>query len=206
MIEYLKGYLESKSTNNVVIDIKGVGYLVFISLSTFARLPDIGCIIKMYTIETIAGMYNKNFTVSLYGFLSKEEKEMYILVKNEVPGIGAKKSMEYIDKISKSFLSFKKAIITNNQTMLSENFGFTKKSADRLITALKDKILIVNLKEDKIINNDVVVNNEKISEAIKGIVALGYKPLHVRQVVNKIYECNKDITLECLIKKSLQDL
>jgi Holliday junction DNA helicase RuvA len=204
VINYLCGILDLKSTNSVTINVNGVGYIVSIPTFSFSKLPERGSFVKIYVVETVAGMYGG--VIHLYGFLTKEERDMYILIKNEVPTTGAKKAMEYIDKISKSFADFETAIITENSSILNSIFGFTKKTADKLIAALKEKILTINAIEKEKLLNIKINKNMIVSEAIEALTALGYKQQQARITVDKIYEYNKNITLEDLIKKSLQDL
>jgi Holliday junction DNA helicase RuvA len=204
MIDYLSGILDSKSTNGIIIDMNGIGYEILIPIFVSYKLPKIGSLIKVYIVESITGMYSG--ITSLYGFLTKEEKELYLLIKNEVPGTGAKKAIDYIDKISKSFIDFKIAIISKNPSILIDLFGFTKKTADKLIAALEDKIVVVNNISDKENINTKTIENIMILEAVESLIVLGYKEQQAKIAVNKVYEYNENITLECLIKKSLQYL
>jgi Holliday junction DNA helicase RuvA len=204
MIDYLCGLLESKSTNSITVDVNGVGYAIAIPVCALPNLPKTGNLVKIYVVEAVAGMYGG--VICLYGFLTKEEREMYLLIKDEVPSTGAKKAMEYIDKISKSFADFKAAIIAKNPSMLSGVFGFTKKTADKLIAALKDKISDVNVLGQEKWSNTKISQNSLILEAIEALIALGYKEHHARAVVSKIFEHNENITLADLIRKSLQDV
>jgi Holliday junction DNA helicase RuvA len=203
MLDYISGILESKSKDSITVDVSGIGYEAIIALSTFSKLPEIGDQVKIYVVESASGMYGG--VICLYGFLTKEEKDMYLLIKDEVPGIGAKKAMEYIDKISKSFADFKTAVISKNPSMLHAVFGFTKKTADKIIAALKDKIIGVEVSGKEKWTNVNLTENKLILEAIEGLAALGYKEQQARNAVNKIYEQNKNITLENLITKSLQE-
>jgi Holliday junction DNA helicase RuvA len=204
MIDYLYGTLDSKSKDGITIDVNGIGYEISVPVSTFLKLPETKNPIKIFIAESVAGMYGG--VVSLCGFLTIEERDMYLLIKGEVPGTGAKKAMEYIDKISKSFADFKTAIISKNPSTLNEIFGFTKKTADKLIAALKDKISTVNvLSEEKQIGAKTI-KNTMILEAIAGLMTLGYKMQQARVAVTNVYEHNENITLEDLIRKSLQYL
>ncbi|MDR3071568.1 MAG: hypothetical protein LBU29_03155 [Endomicrobium sp.] len=204
MIDFLSGILDSKSTNSVVVDIDGVGYVVSILVSDFSKLPEVKSSVKIYVVEATSGMYGG--IVYLYGFLSKEEREMYVLIKDEVPGTGAKKAMEYVDKISKSYADFKTAITTKDSSMLNNIFGFTKKTADKLISALKDKISAVSVSGEEKWSRVKIANNVVVSQAIEGLLALGYKEQHARVAVSLEYERDNSITLEDLIKRSLQNL
>lgn len=203
MLDYISGILESKSKDSITVDVSGIGYEAIIALSIFSKLPEIGDQVKIYVVESVSGMYGG--VICLYGFLTKEERYMYLLIKDEVPGIGAKKAMEYMDKISKSFADFKTAVISKNPSMLHAVFGFTKKTADKIIAALKDKIIDVEVSGKEKWTNVNLTENKLILEAIEGLTALGYKEQQARTAVNKIYEQNKNITLENLITKSLQE-
>ncbi|MDR1943020.1 MAG: Holliday junction branch migration protein RuvA [Endomicrobium sp.] len=203
MLNYIYGTLKSKSTDSITIDVNGIGYEAIVTLSTFSKLPEIGDQVKIYVVESVSGMYGG--VIYLYGFLTKEERDMYILIKDEVPGTGAKKAIEYMDKISKSFADFKTAVISKNPSMLHAVFGFTKKTADKIIAALKDKIIDVEVSGKGKWTNVNLTENKLILEAIEGLTALGYKEQEARTAVNKIYEQNKNITLENLITKSLQE-
>jgi len=203
MLDYISGILESKSKYSITISVSGIGYEAIVTLSTFSKLPEIGNQVKIYVVESVSGMYGG--VICLYGFLTKEERNMYLLIKDEVPGIGAKKAMEYIDKISKSFADFKTAVISKNPSMLHAVFGFTKKTADKLIAALKDKIIDVEVSDKEKWTNVNLTENKLILEAIEGLTALGYKEQQARTAVNKIYEQDENITLENLITKSLQE-
>ncbi|BAV58980.1 Holliday junction ATP-dependent DNA helicase RuvA [Endomicrobiia bacterium] len=204
MIDYLYGTLDSKSTDGITIDVNGIGYEISVPISTFLKLPETRNPIKIYIVESTAGMYGG--VISLYGFFTIEEREMYLLIKDKVHGIGAKKAMEYTDKISKSFANFKTAIISKNPSMLNEIFGFTKKTADKLIVALKDKISTVNVLNKEKQTGAETIKNTMVSEAIAGLITLGYKMQQARVAVTNVYENNENITLEDLIKKSLQYL
>jgi Holliday junction DNA helicase RuvA len=204
MIDYLYGILDSKSKDGITVDINGIGYGISVPLSTFLKLPEIRNPIKIYIVEAAAGIYGG--VISLHGFLTKEERDMYLLIKDEVPGTGAKKAMEYTDKISKSFADFKAAIISKNPSMLNGIFGFTKKTADKLIAALKDKISTVNISGEEKWIGIKTIENTTILEAITGLIALGYKEQQARVAVTSAYEHNENITLEDLIRKSLQYL
>jgi Holliday junction DNA helicase RuvA len=164
-------------------------------------LPNLGQEVKLYIVES-TGMYGG--VVSHYGFLSKEEREMFLLFKDEVPGTGAKKTMEYMEKISKSFADFKNAIVARDISMLSGIFGFTKKTAEKLIASLKDKIsgiIVIDTQKWSAISG-----NANFSEAIAGLVALGYKEFQARETVSKITKDNDKLSVESIIKEALKYL
>ncbi|MDR1195887.1 MAG: Holliday junction branch migration protein RuvA [Endomicrobium sp.] len=205
MIDYISGTLDSKTPDSIVVDVNGIGYKISVAVSSFEKLPEAGSGVKIYIVEAVSGMYGG--VISLYGFLSNEERDMYMLIKEEVPATGAKKAMEYLDKISKSFADFKTAVVSKNAAMLHDIFGFTKKTADKLISALKEKIISINVSGgEKWAGASSYCADTIVTEAISALMALGYKELQAKNAVNKSYEEGSDIKIEDLIKKSLKHL
>ncbi|MDR0985102.1 MAG: hypothetical protein LBL53_01260 [Endomicrobium sp.] len=205
MIDYICGILSEKYRNNIItIDVYGIGYSVFATHYVFSKLPDVGNKIKLYIVENISGIYGG--IVTLYGFSSIEERSLYLLIKKEVPGIGAKKSIEYIDRIINSLYEFKDSILTKDYLSLKK-MGFTKKTSDKLISALKDKLQSVSLFNRKKNNFSKYKkrDSEIIIEAINGLIALGYKKNKAKIAVDNAYEhiSDKNINLENLLKQSL---
>ncbi len=201
MIDYFRGTLVSKTLNNAVVEVNGTGYDVNITVSSSEKLPQSGHEIKLYIVES-TGMYGG--VVSHYGFLSKEEREMFLLIKDEVPGTGAKKTMEYMDKISKSFADFKNAVVSKDISMLTGVFGFTKKTAEKLISSLKDKISNIAVNDPA--KWAAVSQNSIAAEAIAGLIALGYKEFQAREAVSKISKDGDNMSVENIITESLKYL
>ena len=201
MIDYFKGILAYKTLNTAVVEVTGVGYSISITADTYNRLPTDGNSVKLYIIES-TGMYGG--VISYYGFLSKEERDMFVLIKDEVPSTGAKKAMEYLDKISKSFADFQAAVIKRDVSMLSGIFGFTKKTAEKLIAALKDKISNIAVKDSQKWSN--ITGDSTSSEAVAALVSLGYKETDAREIVNKIVTENKNLSVEQIITEALTKL
>ena len=201
MIDYFKGILSYKTLNTAVMEIAGIGYSVSITADTFNKLPSDGHQVKLYIIES-TGMYGG--VISYYGFLTREERDMFVLIKDEVPSTGAKKAMEYLDKISKSFADFQAAVMKRDVSMLSGVFGFTKKTAEKLVAALKDKIASVTVKDSaKWTNIDA---GSSSSEAVAALITLGYKEIYARETVNKIVSEKKNLSVEQIITESLKYL
>ncbi len=201
MIDYFKGTLSYKTLNTAVVEVMGIGYSISITADTFNKLPADGNQVKLYIIES-TGMYGG--VISYYGFLTKEERDMFVLIKDEVPSTGAKKAMEYLDKISKSFADFKAAVIKRDVSMLSGIFGFTKKTAEKLIAALKDKISAIAVKDSQKWSN--IDTGSSSSEAVAALVSLGYKEADAREIVNKIATEKKDLSVEQIITEALTKL
>ena len=136
MIASLRGAVVLKTEESVVIEAGGVGYEVFLCEASLRNLDPGNGTAYVLVAESIS-MYGGT---ALYGFLSKEEKSLFDLFRGAVPNTGAKKALDYLNKALKSLPDFKQAIIKNDPKLLTTIFGFTAKTADRLIAALKDKM------------------------------------------------------------------
>ena len=200
-IDYFKGTLSYKTLNTAVVEVAGIGYSIFITADTFNKLPNDGNQVRLYIVES-TGMYGG--VISYYGFLSKEERDMFVLIKDEVPSTGAKKAMEYLEKISKSFADFQAAVIKRDISMLSGIFGFTKKTAEKLVSALKDKIASVTVKDSAKWSN--IDAGSSSAEALAALITLGYKETDAREIVNKVVNENKNLSVEQIITESLKYL
>lgn len=198
MISYLKGNLEVKSIDYVVIDVGGIGYKVFMSSNSISRLDETGNSVKIYTYMRV-----REDDISLYGFCTNEELRMFeqLLV---VSGIGAKSALTILANISPS--SFALAIISGDINTLKKLPGIGAKSAQRMVLELKDKMKTeeaVQAEEVISVNNNYI-NNDKTKDAIEALQVLGYSRRDVEVVLAKIDI--RDDSVEEIIKKSLKYL
>jgi holliday junction DNA helicase RuvA len=202
MINHIRGILEKKGLGYIIIEASGTGYEVLAGISTIEKLPGIGKEAKIFIVESVA-MYSGGTT--LYGFASEEEREIYLLLKDNITGAGAKKSLDYFDKISKSLPDFKKAITRKDMSLLTGVFGFSKKTAEKIIAGLKDKIGEVQVSgKEKWIARDP---KSAKSEAIEGLIALGYKEAFASDAVEKVLDSEQDnLKVEEIIKLALKSL
>lgn len=180
MIGSLRGTLLNKTPGNVLLDLQGVGYEVSVPLSAYDRLPEPGSDVQLYISESM-GMYGGGIT--LYGFLSLEDKEVYLLLR-EIPGTGAKKALDYLDKIAKSAPDFRRAVLESDSRILVSLFGFTKKTADKIIAALKDRISRVRIAGRE--KWPQAVEALGASEAIAALVHLGYREAEARAAIERL--------------------
>jgi len=193
MISFLKGRIEDKGKDNVDIDVKGVGYRVYMPSTTIEKL-DIGKEIKIYTYMRMI-----QDDVSLYGFLTKEEKHMFELMIS-VGGIGAKSAINILSNITPS--KFALAVITNDINTLKKLQGIGPKTAGRIILELKDKIKTEEAVES---GEDVLTNAEDEStneDLIQALLVLGYRRYQINEILPKV----KGDTLEEQIKVALMYL
>ena len=132
MFSYIKGSLEEKSSNYVVIDVMGIGYKIFMSDSSINSIGEIGEKVKVHTHYHV-----REDDISLYGFLTNEELRMFELLL-QVSGIGAKSAITMLSNISPS--SFALAVLSNDVDSLKKIPGIGPKSAARIILELQDKL------------------------------------------------------------------
>lgn len=202
MIAHLRGTLDRKNTTSVVIDAGGLGYEVFVPSTTLAALPGTGAEVKLYISESTS-MYAGGTT--LYGFLTSDEKDIFTLLRDEVPGAGAKKALEYMDKVTRSVPDFRKAVVNKDADMLVSLFGFTKKTADKLISSLKDKTgSLPSTGKEKYTHKP---ETGARTEAIAGLVALGYREAQARDAVDKaLNDIEPSAAAAQIIKAALRHL
>lgn len=194
MYSYIKGSLASKSQDKAVIDVGGVGYLIYVPYSTYQTLPELNEIVKLNTYLAV-----REDSMTLYGFKSNEELRIFELLIS-VSGIGPKLAIGILSDISAA--DFSVAVITDDVNRLTKISGIGKKTAQRMIIELKDKMkseTIENMPNEPVIRN--VVNNE-IEEAISALQVLGYNNKDAVDMVNKTYK--EGMTIEEIIKMALK--
>ena len=195
MFAYIKGNLEIKSNDYIVIDVMGIGYKIYMSPSVIENLGEIGETIKVHTHYHV-----REDNISLYGFKTLEELKMFELLIS-TSGIGAKSAITILSNIAPS--SFALAIISNDTSKLVKIPGIGAKTAARIILELKDK-----LKETEQIASqaseikETILENTKIEEAKSALQVLGYTSKEITKVIEKIDTSN--LSVEEIIKKGLQ--
>ncbi len=194
MFAYIKGTLEIKGNDYVVIDVNGIGYKIFAPLSTIEKLGEIGSKVKVHTHYHV-----REDNISLYGFYSLEELRMFELLIG-VSGVGAKSANAILANVSPS--KFALAVITNDVKELTKLPGIGAKSAQRIILELKDKLKT----EESIAETDfeIQIANSKdsnSSEAVAALQVLGYPVREATKAVSSVDATN--LSVEEIIKKAL---
>jgi Holliday junction DNA helicase RuvA len=196
LIEYMQGELQSKGANYVVIQVGGIGYRLYVSALTMAKLPSISEEVTVFVY-----LHVREDELSLYGFLSAEEKGIFLSLL-QVSGIGPKLALAILSRLSVSELH--NAIVSGDTQSLLIVPGVGKKTAGRLILELKDKLAKTVLPEE--INSEAaVINSDARSEAVSALLSLGYSLAEAQKVV-PIVQGEKDYTAEELIRLALKQL
>lgn len=166
MISIIKGTIESNTEKYVIVDVNGIGYKVFISANTFKNLPKKGENIKLYT-----HLHVREDAMELYGFLIQKELEFFEMLIS-ISGIGPKGALNILSVASVD--TIKKAIVNEESSILTKVSGIGKKTAEKIILELKNKI------SDEL--GEVGVDDE----AIDALMSLGYKVKEAREIIKKV--------------------
>ena len=202
MIAYLQGQVFETADDNVVLLCGGVGYLIN-TTAACAQSLTAGEQASFYIAESLSPYDG----TSLYGFLHKEDKALWELLKSEVPGAGPKKALELLGKANRSVADFKAAIVGADPKILISIFGFTKKTADKLIAALKGKMDDLPVRgESKI--KVLPDGGSALKEVASALGALGYSAAEARRALEQLYAAgfNAQSDTETLIKEALRIL
>lgn len=181
MIAYLKGTVLEAKEESAIIVCGGVGYEVNLARSSASSL-ETGRETALYIAESISPY---DGTV-LYGFLSKEDKELWTLFKTAIPNTGAKKALDFLNKALRSVADFHNAIIKRDPKILTGIFGFTSKTAEKLINSLKDKMDAVSIQGSAKIK--VLDEAPYMSEVLEALTALGYSAAEARRAIEQLYQ------------------
>lgn len=195
MFAYIKGSLEIKASNYVVVENSGIGYKINMSAKSIGTIGNIGENVKVYTHYHV-----REDEISLYGFNTEEELRMFEILIN-VSGVGAKSAIAMLSDITPS--SFALAVINDDVNRLTKVPGVGKKTAQRLILELKDKLKSENVSQDDDKNTDDNSSNNN-DEAVTALQVLGYTRKEITAVLEKID--TKKQSVEEIIKAALKYL
>ena len=197
MIAYLKGTLEEIRPGKIVVDVNGIGYNVALSDASIEELPSIGAEVKIFTYLSV-----REDGMSLYGFLSRDELDMFNLLIG-VSGVGPKVAQAILSVAPVPTIKY--FIVTSDVNSLSKAPTIGKKTAERIIVDLKDKLgkepLLGPVDEGKVLNETGLTDDAK--DAIEALVALGYDRKEAKTAVLKI-EHLEELNTNDILKLSLQ--
>lgn len=200
MIARIKGTLVRKSIGHVIVDAHGIGYRVFIPLTTFYELPDAG-----QTVTLNIHTHVKDDAIHLYGFYKPEDQDVFQMLIS-VAGIGPRLALNILSGIPAA--EFIGAVTRGNLNRLVGIPGVGKKTAERMIVELKDRIMKVELKEAGADREPETADDEAMKEdALSALVNLGYKSGAANHVIDRILAASSTkLSLDVLLKESLKAL
>jgi Holliday junction DNA helicase RuvA len=176
MITFLHGKLIEALPTQVVVDVNGVGYEVLIPLSSFDKLPPPGGDVKLLTQLVI-----REDAHILYGFMSVAERDLFRLLINTVSGIGPKIALNILSGISVA--AFRGAVASSDVKSLSQISGVGKKTAERIVVELRDKVGAVGAWEAASAQRALSPDDQKINDAVLALMALGFKQIEAHDTV-----------------------
>ena len=196
MIVFLDGVLEEKEPTRVVVNVNGVGYEASIPLSSYDRLPEPGKRVRLLTVPVV-----REDAHLLYGFMTAEERSAFLLLTS-VNGIGPKLGLAVLSGLAVRDL--KAAIANHDVKRLSGISGIGKKTAERLVLEMRDKLGKGDLMES-IAGDDIPGPKQaKLRDALLALVSLGHKQADAQQMVRDIAsEITPETSLEQILRKVL---
>jgi Holliday junction DNA helicase RuvA len=198
MIASINGTLTFKSPGHITVEVSGVGYRIFIPLSTFYELSDEGTMVRLHIYTAV-----REDAIHLFGFCTSEEKQLFEVLLT-VNGIGPRLALGLLSGITpRDFIG---AVFTEDRTTLTRIPGVGKKMAERIILELRDKLVRLDAAaaggaiKDKARPMDALRD-----DALSALVNLGYKKSTAKSILDRVFDDSPGVmSLEEALKKALQ--
>ncbi|HEV3410520.1 MAG TPA: Holliday junction branch migration protein RuvA [Chthoniobacterales bacterium] len=198
MITFLSGRLAAALPTQATIDVGGVGYEVLIPLSSYDRLPTVG-----QQVHILTHLHVREDAQLLYGFMTAAERDLFRLLVNNVSGIGPKLALAVLSGMSVS--NFKGAVVNGDVASLSKISGLGKKTAERIVLELKDKVGVAAAWEAASATHAPSPEETQANEAVLALIALGYKQVEAHKAVRDLQASQPEIKeAEELVKLALK--
>src|SRR5207248_5091590 len=181
MITFLDGKLVNALPTQAIVDVGGVGYEVFIPLSSYDKLPSAGQPIRILTHLAV-----REDAHVLYGFMTPAERDLFRLLVNSVSGIGPKLALAVLSGMSVN--NFKAAVVNSDVVAISKISGVGKKTAERMVLELKDRVGVAAAWEAASAVHAPTPEQEQANEAVLALIALGYKQVDAHKLVRDLQE------------------
>jgi holliday junction DNA helicase RuvA len=198
MIAFLHGKLMDALPTQVVVEVNGLGYETLIPLSSFDKLPPVGQTVKLLTHLAV-----REDAHVLYGFITAPERDLFRLLINTVSGIGPKIALNVLSGMSVT--SFRGAVAGGDVKALSQISGVGRKTAERIVVELKDKIGVAATWEAASAERGLSALDQKINDAVLALLALGFKQLEAHDTVRGVAAAlGPEATVENLVRTCLK--
>ena len=197
MYEYIKGIFIGINKDYIVVDNNGMGYKIYTSGSTMAKMPKTGESVLLYIKQIV----REDF-IGLYGFLTKDEIEMFTLVIS-INGVGSKAGLSLLSICSVTNLKY--AIVSGDEKTLTRAPGIGKKIAQRIILELREKIHIEQSQDNNLsqVAGSNLVDDRKLIDVLGALISLGYSEKEAEKALSAI---SREQSLENMIKDCLKYL
>lgn len=200
MITFLHGTLVEALPTQVTVDVHGVGYEVLIPLSSYAKLPPVGQPVKLLTHFAV-----REDAHVLYGFMTAAERDLFRLLTQTVTGIGPKLALNILSGMSVSAL--RGAVAQGDIKALAQIPGVGKKTAERIVVELRDKIGAAGAWEAASAQRGLAPADQRVNDAVLALIALGYKQVQALEAVRSSQaQLGDKATVEELVRAALRKL
>ncbi|MBU6402462.1 MAG: Holliday junction branch migration protein RuvA [Verrucomicrobia bacterium] len=198
MIAFLQGKLIEALPTQVTVNVNGVGYEVLIPLSSFAKLPSPG-----HDVTLLTHLAVREDAHVLYGFMTTAERDLFRLLIHTVSGIGPKIALNVLSGMS--VIAFRGAVANGDVKALSQISGVGRKTAERMVVELKDKIGAAGAWEARSAQRALSAEDQKLNDAILALMALGFKQVEAHDAVRSALSgLGGQATVEELVRACLK--
>ncbi len=198
MIAFLEGRLVEALPTQVVVEVHGVGYEVFIPLSSFDKLPAPGQPVRLLTHLAV-----REDAHVLYGFATAAERDLFRLLVNHVSGIGPKLALNILSGMSPA--TFRGAVAAGDVKALSRISGVGRKTAERLVVELRDRVGAAGTWEAASEQRALSPTEQRLNDAVLALIALDFKPPEAHEAVRAAQALlGPDATVEELVRAALK--
>jgi holliday junction DNA helicase RuvA len=197
MIAFLDGELAEAWPTQVIISVHGVGYLAQIPLSSFEHLPPVGQRVKLLTHMVV-----REDAHLLFGFISAAERDLFRLLLQHVTGIGPKLALAVLSGMPVS--QFKTAVVNGDVAALAKISGLGKKTAERIILELKDKVGVAAAWEAAAAGRHDGAG--KVNDALLALISLGFKQVEAQKALREVHTPNATQETDELVRLALKKL
>jgi Holliday junction DNA helicase RuvA len=199
MISFLRGTVVEVLPMRLVLEVAGVGYDIHIPLSTYDKLPQPGATTKILTHLQV-----REDAHILYGFATPEERDLFLLLVNNVSGIGPKLALAVLNGTTP--VQFRGLVVAGDIASLSRIKGVGKKTAERIVVELRDKVGVSAAWEAASAANALPPEEQHVNDAVLALISLGYKQAEAHKTVRAVRDRQPSATVEELIKEALKAL
>ena len=199
MIARLRGKVIEAYPNRLVVDVHGVGYEVFIPLSTFDRLHAA----EGLEVDLRTHLHFSQLGQKLFGFASEEERDVFLLLIDRVSGVGPTMAVSVLSGMNVN--DFKKCVVAGDVAGLSKLKGVGKKTAERIVLELKDKVCKLDLSSLPAADARIIPADDVAEDVISALLNLGYKEPQVRKALTGL-DASGGVSVEGLLKQALKIL
>jgi Holliday junction DNA helicase RuvA len=196
MISFLRGKLIEALPMRVVLDVRDVGYEILIPFSTFDKLPHPPAEVTLLTHLQV-----KEDDHTLYGFFTAEERDLFRMLVHHVSGVGPKLALALLSGCSPA--QFRTAVIQQDLAFLSKIKGVGKKTAERVVLELKDKVGISDAWAKSAQGTALAPEQQKANDAVLALIALGYKQ---PEAVRAVETVGPRESLEAVVREALKKI